>query len=33
MFPLGLLILPGFILVFAGPLVVGSLTELFGSLP
>jgi Flp pilus assembly protein TadB len=33
MFPLGLLILPGFILVFAGPLVVGSLVDLFGSLP
>jgi Flp pilus assembly protein TadB len=33
MFPLGLLILPGFILVFAGPLIAGSLVDLFGSLP
>jgi tight adherence protein C len=32
MLPLGLLILPGFILIFAGPLVVGSLNDLLGGL-
>jgi pilus assembly protein TadC len=33
MLPLGLLILPGFILLFAGPLVMVSFGELLGGLP
>ena len=33
MIPLGLLILPGFVLLFVGPVLLGSLTELQGSLP
>lgn len=33
MIPLGLLILPGFIVLFVGPIVVNSLGDLFGSLP
>ncbi|HUO45267.1 MAG TPA: type II secretion system F family protein [Acidimicrobiia bacterium] len=33
MIPLGLLILPGFIVLFVGPIVVGSVLDLFGQLP
>jgi type II secretory pathway component PulF len=33
MIPLGLLILPGFVLLFVGPVLIGSLTEVAGSLP
>lgn len=33
MIPLGLLILPGFVLLFVGPVLLGSLIELRGSLP
>lgn len=33
MIPLGLLILPGFVLLFVGPILLGSLTELAGALP
>lgn len=33
MIPLGLLILPGFVLLFVGPILLGSLVELGGSLP
>lgn len=33
MVPLGLLILPGFVVLFVGPIVVGSILELFGGLP
>jgi len=33
MIPLGVLILPGFIVLFVGPIVVGSLLDLFGQLP
>lgn len=33
MVPLGLLILPGFVALFVGPIVVNSLTELIGTLP
>jgi tight adherence protein B len=33
MIPLGLLILPGFVVLFAGPIVVGSLFDLLGALP
>ena len=33
MIPLGLLILPGFVLLFVGPVLIGSLVELSGSLP
>jgi hypothetical protein len=33
MIPLGLLILPGFVLLFAGPVLLGSITELARSLP
>lgn len=33
MIPLGLLILPGFIVLFVGPILVNSLGDLFGSLP
>jgi hypothetical protein len=33
MIPLGLLILPGFVVLFVGPIVLNSLTDLSGSLP
>lgn len=33
MVPLGLLILPGFVVLFVGPIVLGSLVDLFGALP
>lgn len=33
MVPLGLLILPGFVVLFVGPIVLNSLMELVGSLP
>ena len=33
MIPLGLLILPGFVLLFVGPIVLNSLVDLSGSLP
>ena len=33
MVPLGLLILPGFVLLFVGPIVLSSLMDLSGSLP
>jgi pilus assembly protein TadC len=33
MVPLGLLILPGFVLLFVGPVLLGSIAELAGSLP
>jgi pilus assembly protein TadC len=33
MLPLGLLILPGFILLFAGPLVLLSMSDLLGTMP
>jgi pilus assembly protein TadC len=33
MFPLGLLILPGFVVLFVGPIVLNSLSGLAGSLP
>ena len=33
MIPLGLLILPGFVLLFVGPILLGSVTELLGALP
>ena len=33
MIPLGLLILPGFVLLFVGPIVLNSLMDLSGSLP
>lgn len=33
MVPLGLLILPGFVVLFVGPIVLGSLIDLFGALP
>jgi tight adherence protein B len=33
MVPLGLLILPGFVALFVGPIVFRSLTELIGTLP
>jgi hypothetical protein len=33
MVPLGLLILPGFVVLFVGPIVLGSLIDLFGAVP
>jgi tight adherence protein B len=33
MVPLGLLILPGFVVLFAGPIVLNSLVDLVGTLP
>jgi pilus assembly protein TadC len=33
MVPLGLLILPGFVVLFVGPIVLGSLVDLLGALP
>jgi len=33
MIPLGLLILPGFVVLFVGPIIFTSLSQLFGSLP
>jgi pilus assembly protein TadC len=33
MVPLGLLILPGFVVLFVGPIVLGSLVDLFGAVP
>lgn len=33
MIPLGLLILPGFVFLFVGPILLGSITELLGALP
>jgi hypothetical protein len=33
MIPLGLLILPGFVILFVGPIILTSVRELFGSLP
>ena len=33
MVPLGLLILPGFVVLFVGPIVLNSLMDLSGSLP
>jgi tight adherence protein B len=32
MLPLGLLILPGFVVLFAGPIVVRSLADVFGAI-